>query len=132
MNKVGRPTEYSEEILEKARAYYKKLPADEVIHSIEGLAEAIDVARSTIYEWRSQETKKEFSDIVEKVFERQGKFLINNGLTGRFSSKITMALLSKHGYAERKEITGAEGKDLFPSDEEQKKIDEAFGTHEDV
>ena len=126
---AGRPTEYKEEILVKAQDYYDNLPEDEVIHSIEGLAEHINIARSTIYEWIKDEDKKDFSDIVSQILERQGKFLINNGLSGKYNSKITMALLSKHGYREERGFVGAEGKDLFPSkedlDEGNKAIEQA-------
>ena len=100
-NKVGRPTSYSEEILVKAREYLNNpLPEDEVIHSIEGLALYINIRRSTIYDWISQEDKKEFSDIVNAVLEKQGRKLINKGLDGTFNSSISKVILTKHGYRE--------------------------------
>lgn len=113
-NKGGRPTSYSQAILDLAREYLDSLPEDEVVHSIEGLADYIQIARSTIYEWISQEDKKEFSDIVANVLEKQGKTLINNGLNNKFSSSITKVLLTKHGYREGIENTGKDGKDLIP------------------
>ena len=115
----GRPTDYNDEILKKARKYLDKLPADEVVHSIEGLAEAIGVTRPTIYDWESQVDKKEFSYIVEEVRQRQGKTLVNKGLTGEFNSKITAVMLSKHDYREGHEHTGKDGKDLIPSPEDK-------------
>lgn len=113
-NKGGRPTIYSQAILDLARMYLDNLPEDEVVHSIEGLADYIHIARSTIYEWTSQEDKKEFSDIVESVLAKQGKTLVNNGLNNKFSSAITKVMLSKHGYREGIEQMGKDGKDLIP------------------
>lgn len=109
---AGRPTDYSKEILEKAREYKDNLPEDEVVHSIEGLADYIDIARSTIYEWASQEDKKGFSDIVESIREKQAKALVNKGLEGKFSAPITKLMLTKHNYSDRHELTGKDGEKL--------------------
>lgn len=127
MAEVGRPTEYGPEVLEKAREY-AELPfpyLDEVLPSIEGLALYIGVSRSTIYAWKGQEGKEEFSDILERVSALQGKTLINKGLSGDFTSTITKVMLTKHGYREGLEQTGADGKDLIPQ-EEKKAIKEAL------
>lgn len=124
---MARPTDYNLGILEQARVYLKNLPADEVVHSIEGLAEFIGIARSTIYDWASQEDKKEFSDILDEVKEKQAKTLVNMGLKGVFNSKITTVMLSKHGYREGHEFTGKDGTQLFkPSPEEQILINRAL------
>ena len=120
--RTGRPTEYSQAILDLANMYLDNLPEDEKLHSIEGLADYIDIARSTIYEWISQEEKKDFSDIVEKILNKQGKTLINKGIIGEFTPAITKVMLSKHGYREGIEQMGKDGKDLIPetiSKEEQ-------------
>lgn len=101
---TGRPTDYNQDILNKAQAYYECLPEDENLHSIEGLSEYIGIARSTVYEWIKHEGKEEFSDIVEKILARQGKTLINKGITGEFNSKITTVLMSKHNYRESTEV----------------------------
>lgn len=120
--RTGRPTEYSQAILDLANMYLDNLPEDEKLHSIEGLADYINIARSTIYEWISQEEKKDFSDIVEKILNKQGKTLINKGIIGEFTPAITKVMLSKHGYREGIEQMGKDGKDLIPetiSKEEQ-------------
>ena len=126
-----RPTKYSKEILDKAKEYLLiERPCDdiitkvgkvrEVIPTIEGLALFIDIARSTIYDWVSQdEGKEEFSDIVSQVLEKQGLGLVNGGLDNTFNSKIASVILSKHGYREAKEITGADGKDLFNNEQKE-------------
>lgn len=124
---AGRPTSYTKEVLEKARQYRDNpLPQDEVIHSIEGLADYINIARSTIYEWCSQDDKKEFSDIVENILEKQGKSLINNGLIGKFSAPITKVILTKHNYREGQEISGVNGEALQISVQDKNKIDKAI------
>lgn len=98
MAQVGRPTKYSEEMLEKAKAYLEYLPEDEVLHSIEGLADFLDISRETVYDWASQEDKQDFSYIVSKILIRQGKTLINKTLKREFAEKTANMMLSKHGY----------------------------------
>ncbi len=94
----GRPTEYKEEILTSAREYLDNLPEDEVVHSIEGLSDYIKIARSTIYDWISQDSKQEFSYIVSAILSKQGKTLVNKGLDGKFNSSIAKLMMTKHGY----------------------------------
>lgn len=103
MKKEGRPTDYSKEILEKALEYID-VTQDEVtegkikvnLPSIEGLATYIDVNRDTVYEWCK--VHKEFSDIIEKLKEKQVKSLINNGLQGTYNPTIAKVLLARQGY----------------------------------
>lgn len=111
---MARPTNYTPEIIAKANEYKNILRPtdDEVIPSIEGLALYIDIARSTIYDWISQEDKQEFSDIVSKILEDQAKTLINKGLTGKFNQSITKVMMSKHGYREGIEQMGKDGEKL--------------------
>jgi hypothetical protein len=129
---MARPTDYSEDIIAKALAYVE-LAEDETndngklkvnLPSIEGLASFIDVNRDTIYEWCK--VHKEFSDIIEKLREKQTQSLINNGLAGTYNPTIAKVLLSKHGYSEKTETditTG--GKPLIPPEKEQA-IEEAI------
>ena len=128
MTKVGRPTEYSQAILDLARMYLDNLPEDEVVHSIEGLADYICINRDTIYNWASQEDKKAFSDIVEEVRHKQANTRINKGLTGAFTSPIAKVMLSKHGYREGIENMGKDGKDLIPDKIIEDKIDSVLNS----
>jgi uncharacterized protein YdaT len=101
---MARPTDYSQEILDKARAYLELGYAeDEKIPSIAGLSRFLGVARSTIYEWGCQEDKKEFSDILEQVLAKQEYTLINKGLNNEFNSTITKLVLAKQGYSDKTE-----------------------------
>jgi hypothetical protein len=128
---AGRPTEYNSEIIKKAKDYLNNLPEGEVVHSIEGLGLYLGIDRSTIYDWESQEEKKEFSYIVESIRQKQAQTLINKGLENKFNSSITKVMLTKHGYREGIENTGKDGKDLIPptlSEEEKEKLKKLFET----
>jgi hypothetical protein len=109
---MARPTDYNEAILELSKSYLKNLPKEEKVHSIEGLADYLDISRTTIYDWISQEDKAEFSYIVGQILNKQGKTLINKGLIGEFNQSITKVMLTKHGYREGIEQTGKDGEKL--------------------
>jgi len=99
----GRPTKYNATIQKKADEYIKNLPEDEVVHTVEGLADHIDVARSTVYKWKDE--IEEFSDTLETILRKQAKTLINRGLTGEFNAPMTKMLMNvNHGYRERTEL----------------------------
>ncbi len=132
----GRPTDYSQSMIDLAIQYRDSfklskeertelLGEEEVLPSKEGLSNFLGINRDTIYSWCSQEDKKEFSDIVEQIFNNQVKTLINKGLTGEFTSPIAKVMLSKHGYREGIEQMGKDGTELFKglSDEDKAKLD---------
>lgn len=101
---MARPTDYSEQTLEKTKDYlanYKNY--DDVIPSIAGLAVVLGCARKTIYEWISQEDKEEFSNILATLLSTQEKVLMNKGLSGDFNSNIVKLALGKHGYHDKQE-----------------------------
>lgn len=102
---AGRPTNYNEAILEKARDYLDNwqniFPADgDVIPTVEGLALYLGIARSTLYLWAKDEDKQDFSDIFGRILEKQAKILVTKGLDGKFSPVITKVMLTKHNYRE--------------------------------
>lgn len=108
--KVGRPTEYTEEMLAKARAYLEVGYAeDERIPSVAGLSRFLNIARSTIYDWASQEDKQDFSDILEQILAKQEYTLLNKAITGEFNSTIAKLVLSKQGYTEKTETDVTSG-----------------------
>lgn len=102
-NKGGRPSKYTPEILDLSYQYLTTLPEDEVVHSIEGLSDYLNVSRETIYNWMEDEDKSEFFDIVKKVLSKQAKALANKGLKGEFNASITKLMLTKHGYSDKVE-----------------------------
>ncbi len=98
----GRPTTYGPEVLEQAEHYLRNYKEyDDLIPSVEGLALAINRARSTIYKWAEEEDKQQFSDMLTKLNEEQQRILVNNGLGGKFNSAITKLVLTKHGFHDK-------------------------------
>lgn len=105
----GRPSEYTPELLVKAREYLdscldieedkeNRIHKKVNIPSKAGLALAMGVARETLYDWARK--YPEFSDIMEEMGAKQEIALINNGLSGNYNQTITKVILTKHGYRE--------------------------------
>ena len=111
---MARPTKYNKDILAKANDYLIEWESEgDMIPSVEALSGYLEVSRKTLYNWGDEHS--EFLHILEEVNRLQAKTLINNGLSGEFNSAITKLVLGKHGYSEKKELTGHDGKDLLPS-----------------
>lgn len=123
----GRPTKLTQELIDKAKTYLATCE-DTIIESEKGgisyvnvklpmvadLAIYLGINRDTVYDWCKGEGELNtiFSDIVKSVNTEQEKRLVNKGLGGIYQPKTTGMLLSKHGYAERQELTGNEGEPL--------------------
>lgn len=91
--------------------------------SIEGLAFFMGINKTTVYEWES--SYEEFSNVIDKLRQKQASELINKGLSGDYNPTIAKVLLTKHGYREGVEQTGKDGKDLIPeplSEEDKAKL----------
>ena len=101
-----RPTEYSEEKLELARAYIDGgwEEQGDVVPQIAGLALAVGIHRDTVYQWAKDDDKAEFSDIFTRVMHSQERCLVNHGLRGTFNPAITKMMLTKHGYSDKQEL----------------------------
>lgn len=126
---AGRPTIYNETILQKTREYidscedvmdeFHKTRGNKTdsyervvkvkVPTIEGLAVYLKINKDTIQDWRSQDSKKEFSVLIEELLQKQADRLINNGLSGTYNPTIAKVLLTKHGYREGTELTGKDG-----------------------
>jgi len=101
---MARPTDYTQELIEKAKDYLENHEKHgDVVPSVAGLAKHLEIHRSTIYDWKSQEDKKEFSDILANILSTQEQILINKGLKNEFNSAIVKLMLGKHGYSEKQE-----------------------------
>lgn len=99
--RTGRPIEYNEEYVVKAKKYLQSC-IDDIekkvvkIPSKGGLAIALGIARDTLYDWA--EKYEDFSDIMEAMGAIQEERLLNNGLSGVYNPTIAKVLLTKHGY----------------------------------
>jgi hypothetical protein len=110
---MGRPSKYTPEILEKAKAYVDGgyLACGDVIPQMAGLSIELDIHRDTIYDWCDDPEKQAFSDIVARCLRAQERRLLNGSLTGDLNPTIAKLILTKHGYSERvqNEHTGENG-----------------------
>jgi hypothetical protein len=106
----GRPTEYSQEVLDKAEEYLEYYTDHEqVVPSVVGLCKFINRAKSTVYKWSDEDDKAEFSDILSRVSELQELRLINCGLSNQFNPAVTKMMLTKHGYSDKQEVDHTSG-----------------------
>lgn len=102
MAKVGRPTKYTAELLEKAEAYlfdYEK--HEHAFPSDLGLSEVLGIHTSTLYDWATHEDKKEFSDILDRINTKQQMVAWNKGLRNEYNASLVKLLLGKHGYHDK-------------------------------
>lgn len=110
---MARPTKYTDETIEKSIEYIEGgfLEKEQIIPSVEGLAEYLGCGVRTLQDWSNQEEKAEFSRTLEALKAKQARILLNNGLSGAFNPTITKLALSNHGYSEKTqtELTGKDG-----------------------
>jgi len=104
---AGRPTEFTPEVLEIANAYLDNFKTEHKhsIPSVVGLAKVLKKSRECLYNWARDESKKEFSDILEQINTDQEFELVNGGLNGSLNSNITKLVLGKHGYSDKADTT---------------------------
>ncbi len=99
---MARPTKYTPELLEKAHSYIANWRTlGDMIPSHDALCGYLDITSPTLYDWRDQEGKEEFSCILDTISRMQRQELINNGLSGDFNAAITKLVLGKHGYSDK-------------------------------
>lgn len=109
----GRPTDYTPELLERARGYLGQLKPDvydEVsktwdldLPSIASFAGYIGLSRETVHTWAKDPEKKEFSDIYLDILRKQEEVITRGSMGGKYNPTITKLLLTKHGYSDKTE-----------------------------
>lgn len=107
MTRRGRPTKYTKELLDKAKAYANDFTIDgeeDLIPSIEGLCLYCGIHKSTAFDWANDDRKREFSDCLNLIMAKQAKMLMNKSLSGEFNYSISRLMLSQHGYRETQQI----------------------------
>ena len=111
-NPVGRPTEYTPELIAAAVDYLNtyKTKHKQPFPSVVGLAQALNRSKSVLYKWASED-HPEFMDILAQCNEKQELDLAIGGITGEFNSTITKLMMTKHGYSDKveQELTGKDG-----------------------
>lgn len=102
--KVGRPSKYTPELLEKAREYIQNhTNYGDVVPSHAGLATEIGITRGTLYDWSNDPNKREFSDILDECNRKQERMLLSGALTNDLNANIAKLMLGKHGYSEKQQ-----------------------------
>ena len=108
----GRPTLFCDELMTKAWGYVEgeyETIYEHGIPSHQGLMEALEIDKTTLYRWRDEPGKEDFKAMLESCLAKQHNVLIGKGLSGVFNSTISKLVLSKHGYADRVEQSGVDG-----------------------
>lgn len=102
---AGRPSEYTPELVEKARDYIDGGWEDlgDAIPSVAGLAVHLKKGRDTLHRWAKEDGKEEFSDMLAEMLAKQENILLSKGLTNEHNPTITKLVLSKHGYSDKVE-----------------------------
>ena len=124
MGERGRPTDYTEEFIEKVDDYlasnqdeeyeFHKSRGDKLdvyeqkikvrLPTVEGFALYIGVSKRVLYNW--EKIYPNFMHALDKIREEQRKRLLNNGLSGAYNPVIAKLVLSaNHGMRERADIT---------------------------
>lgn len=99
-------------MIEMARRYIANhQDFDDPVPSVAGLACVLGVTRGTCYQWAKDETKPEFSHILDELAQKQERQLIKGGLIGEYNSPITKMMMTKHGYSDRmdSDLTSSDG-----------------------
>ncbi len=103
---AGRPTTYTEELIQEAWAYADGgwKDAGHAVPSVVGLCSVISRSTSSVYNWAA-DPEKQFLDILGKIKQEQELVTFNMSLTGEYNASIAKLLLGKHGYHDRQDIT---------------------------
>lgn len=103
INKGGRPTKLTDELISKAEMYLTDYPSNgDIVPTVAGLSVYLDIAKSSIYKYRDESAR--FSDTLERIESLQESKLVNGGLLGDFNATIAKLMLSNHGYSEKQVV----------------------------
>lgn len=126
-NPGGRPTKLTPEMIEKAQHYLENWNLeeyDDAFPNIAGLSRALQINRTTCYQWADlsnleeteenqelAELRRKFSNIVDDVSTEQERVLWTKGLRNEHNASLTKLALTKHGYHDhaKNEISTPEG-----------------------
>lgn len=107
---AGRPTLYNDEKHQEAIKYieggYEEL--GDAFPSIVGMAIAIGVAKSTLYQWEIDKRAGEhgeFSDTLDQCQDHQERITLNKSIKNEFNSTISKLVLANFGYHDKTDNT---------------------------
>lgn len=116
MAKVGRPSDYTPEVLDVYEEYISEaIPQNMKIPTIEGLALKLGTYKTTLYRWAKANPK--FRYALSELKKKQKEYLTEIGIFGgkEINSNIVALMLKvNHKMIEtsRQEVTGKGGKGL--------------------
>jgi len=105
---MARPTDYNQEVIDKAYEYLGDDPSTNyqshghAIPSIVGMCRVIKRARTTLYRW-AEEEDNEFKYILAQSNEDQEFTLLNGALKNELNPNIAKLALGKHGYHDKQD-----------------------------
>lgn len=103
---TGRPTKYTNQILENVIEYTNNCVKLGTFLTVEGLASTLGVGTRTLYDW--EKIHPDFSHALDILRDSQRQLLITNGLTGDYSSRFAIFLLkASHGMTEKEPLVNA-------------------------
>jgi hypothetical protein len=106
-----RPTDYGDEMQAIADKWLADKIALKQIAWLEELCILLDINEATMWRWSTESSdtgllsKPKFCKTIEKAMAWQKMILKNNGISGKFNSRMSMFLLSaNHETVEKKEV----------------------------
>lgn len=111
----GRPTLYNDDIHQEAIDYITGgyVECEDVFPSIVGMAIALKVAKSTLYQWVEDNREGElgkFSDTLDQCQDHQERITLNKSIKNEFNPTISKLVLANFGYHDKQDST-LSGKD---------------------
>lgn len=108
-------TKYTDELKEKAWFYLENWETlGDAVPSNVGLTCYLGISRETVNAWNNDLENADFSNLLGRIQVVQVRELIRKGLSGDCNFDVCTLMLAQHGFAFKKELTGADGKSLEP------------------
>ena len=107
---MGRPTKYDKTIIPKTIDYMNNYDDyHDVFPSVEGLAVALGIGRTTVYRWEDE--KEDFRNTLDALRTQGIRVLFNKGLKNEANAMMCKLALGNHGITEKVQT------DLISSDD---------------
>lgn len=101
--KIGRPTKYKPELINKVYNYLKMKKEDNGLPTTEGLASFLEINTDTLWEWGKK--YKSFSEAIKKLKEEQRSMLQELSLKNKWNPTMGIFLLkNNHGFTDHRNV----------------------------